>query len=99
MTRATYICGVTPDAAVRARLQDVGPGCPEAAGHAPMPAGYGPWEEVAIRRANARQRQRRCPGCGLWAVWEGGKDVPGWPRTTAVVEAQRELIAAVGAEG
>lgn len=54
--------------------------CPEAANHAPMPDGYMGWHGAAQRRGRAGQRQKRCPGCGLFTLWTGGKEVPGWPR-------------------
>lgn len=75
-----YLCGITPEDAATARLHDPAPECPNAAQHAPMPADYGAWDTIAIRRMNAKQIQKRCGLCGLWLLWTGGRDVPGWPR-------------------
>lgn len=82
-----YLCGLEPVSAAAGPLQpNMAPTCPSAEHHAPMPADYGAWEAVANRRQNAGQRNRRCSGCGLWALWLGGREVPGWPRTMLEVK-------------
>lgn len=52
-----------------------GSDCPNAAEHTPQPAGYLAWHYWAGRMYRAGHRQRRCPGCGLLAIWVG----PGLP--------------------
>lgn len=41
---------------------------PRCADHTPAPPGYLAWHEWA-ERMSATHEQRRCPGCGLFAVW------------------------------
>jgi hypothetical protein len=36
--------------------------------HTPAPLGYLAWHAWAERQARTH-RQRRCPDCGLWAIW------------------------------
>lgn len=43
--------------------------CPNRANHTPMPGGYGSWHDRATELARTHV-QRRCAGCGLWAIWE-----------------------------
>lgn len=45
--------------------------------HTPQPEGYMQWHAWADAMMKAGWRQRRCPQCGLWAIWYGGrKEVP-----------------------
>lgn len=44
------------------------PPCPSAAGHTPSPADYLGWFSWA-ERMNRAHDQRRCEGCGRWAIW------------------------------
>lgn len=87
MTRKTapalYLCGITPDSARTATLATNGQGCEFESSHAPMPAGYLDFHDIADRRLAAGQVSKRCDGCGLFMVWSGGRAVAGWPRTTA----------------
>lgn len=49
---------------------DVDAGCPRAGLHtASGPAGYLQWHEWA-KRMSRTHRQRKCPGCGLYKIWE-----------------------------
>ena len=43
--------------------------CPCADRHTPVPEGYAVWHEWAERHG-VTHRQKRCPGCGLWLIWE-----------------------------
>jgi len=66
---ATHLCfgyepGVTPLAAKPATT-------PECEPHEPSPSGMA-WFEWADRMARNGHRQRKCRGCGLYAVWEPG---------------------------
>jgi hypothetical protein len=36
--------------------------------HTPCPRSYLAWHEWAQKQARSH-RQRKCPTCGLWAVW------------------------------
>lgn len=36
--------------------------------HTPCPQGYLAWHTWAERKAKTH-RQKRCPDCGLWAIW------------------------------
>lgn len=56
------------------------PPCPNAARHTPMPEGYMAWHSVAEDRDKAGQRQEKCLGCGLFAIWKGGRSLAGWPK-------------------
>jgi hypothetical protein len=77
----TYICGGEEFALyTEVPLDHRFDTCPDAARHAPMPAGYMGNSGAAERRIKARQRNKLCPGCDRWVIWTGGKDVPGWPR-------------------
>ena len=44
------------------------PPCPNAAEHTPAPADYLGWFSWA-ERMNRTHDQRRCEGCGRWAIW------------------------------
>ena len=83
---AIWICGGEEHLGFRdCPLDKRGADCPNAADHAPMPEAYGAWHAVATMRTKARQSSKRCPGCGLYRIATGGRDVPGWPRTLADV--------------
>ena len=43
--------------------------------HTPEPAGYREWHEWAAKMAKTHT-QRRCPHCGLWAIWEPCNQAP-----------------------
>jgi len=43
--------------------------CPKGSPHTVIPEGYVDWHEHAEQLAKTHT-QRRCPGCGLWAIWE-----------------------------
>jgi hypothetical protein len=45
------------------------PPCPQQDSHTDSPSGYLSWHEWA-ERMSATHRQRCCPGCGLYAIWE-----------------------------
>ena len=52
-----------------APVPDVESDCPDRDQHTPMPTGYvaaGVWAGQMLARGAV---QRRCPTCGLWAVW------------------------------
>jgi hypothetical protein len=44
--------------------------CPNWAGHTPHPKGDVAHAEWATEQMNQGRVQRKCPGCGLWAIWE-----------------------------
>jgi hypothetical protein len=46
----------------------VEPPCPSQAEHTPCPTGYLAWWSWA-ERMNRTHGQRRCTGCGRWAIW------------------------------
>ena len=46
--------------------------CPQRDGHTPCPTGYVAWHEWAEEMMKTH-RQRKCPGCGLYAIWEPKK--------------------------
>lgn len=43
--------------------------CPEKHLHTPCPEGYLQWHAWAEEKAKTH-KQRRCPGCNLFAIWE-----------------------------
>lgn len=45
------------------------PDCPNADQHTPCPDGYLAWHTWAKAKSRTH-RQRRCPECGLWKIWE-----------------------------
>ena len=69
-TYATYLCfgyqpGVTPLVAKPATT-------PRCEPHEPEPGGYTAFFEWAGWMARNGHTQRRCRGCGLYAIWEPG---------------------------
>lgn len=86
---AVYICGDesafdASDVALDKRFMD----CSHATDHAPFPVAMMGAMEIAHLRMKAGQRQRRCPHCGSYSIWYGGRDVPGWPRTMREVRSR-----------
>lgn len=61
--------------------------CPQWRKHSQRaPAGYIEWHEWAQRMERRGYVNERCPGCGLWKVWErkkGGYD-PSQDRADAI---------------
>lgn len=56
------------------------PSCPNQAEHTPAPSGYLGWWSWA-ERMNRTHGQRRCEGCGRWAIWyprAAGEFAPCW---------------------
>lgn len=54
--------------------------CPNAAEHMPCPDGYLAWWSW-VERMNRTHGQRRCEGCGRWAIWyerAPGEFAPCW---------------------
>lgn len=47
--------------------------CPRESDHTPAPQSYVGRQDWARAMAQQRSVQRRCPGCGLWVVWNGVK--------------------------
>lgn len=43
--------------------------CPDVASHTDVPKTYLGWHEWAAEKAKTH-KQRRCPTCGFWAIWE-----------------------------
>lgn len=43
--------------------------CPHSEDHMPQPQGYIEWHAWAETMTKTH-RQRQCPGCGLYAIWE-----------------------------
>jgi hypothetical protein len=43
--------------------------CPDIEQHTACPSGYLHWHEWAKRMARTH-RQKRCPTCGFWSIWE-----------------------------
>ena len=43
--------------------------CPDRDQHTPTPAGYVDHAEWAARMIARRATQKRCPSCGLYAIW------------------------------
>lgn len=43
--------------------------CPHLEDHTPSPEGYIAWHSWAATMASTH-RQRKCPDCGLYAIWE-----------------------------
>ena len=41
--------------------------------HTPQPTGYVEWHMWAEKKQRTHE-QRRCPGCGLWAIWVKRKE-------------------------
>lgn len=72
MTRKTrdavFICGGDGTVVYPDTTSD----CPERERHTPKPASDLEWEPWASRMTNSHN-PRRCPGCGLWKVWEPKK--------------------------
>lgn len=58
---------------------DAGSDCPNRANHTRMPSGYGSWHDRAEELARTHV-QRRCAGCGLWAIWEPKPSPPAMMR-------------------
>lgn len=50
--------------------------CPQRRKHTKAPTSYLGWHDWAARMTAAGRRQKRCPGCGLWAIWTGGRVLP-----------------------
>lgn len=48
--------------------------CPQRHLHTPCPAAYLEWHEWAEQKKTTH-KQRRCPGCRLWKIWEEKKPV------------------------
>jgi hypothetical protein len=42
--------------------------CPRGDDHTPAPEGYIQWHHWAEAMSKTH-RQRKCPGCGLYAIW------------------------------
>lgn len=59
--------------------------CPNIANHTPTPDGYIEWHDWTERAAKVAE-QKRCDGCGLWAIWEPkpGKRLPKFPESTCL---------------
>lgn len=62
----TALAGRTVDKATRETAERVEV---NRANHTRMPSGYGSWHDRAKELARTHV-QRRCAGCGLWAIWE-----------------------------
>lgn len=43
--------------------------CPHIEDHTPAPEGYIQWHSWA-EKMNKTHKQRKCVGCGLYAIWE-----------------------------
>lgn len=43
--------------------------CPQIEQHTSCPDGYTQWHDWAASMAYKGYRQRRCEGCGLYAIW------------------------------
>lgn len=43
--------------------------CPNIRQHTPMPEGYLAWHSWAARMSKTHT-QKKCPSCGLYAIWE-----------------------------
>lgn len=52
---------------------DPNPDCPQHELHTPQPPGYVEWFEWAAHMNYKGSRQRKCPGCGLYNIWGGGR--------------------------
>lgn len=63
MSEAALICG-GPEPEVRDDS-----GCPRNDEHTPAPRGYIAWHEWAGGQSRLGRRQRKCAGCGRYAVW------------------------------
>lgn len=50
--------------------------CPQRDQHTPAPKGYVAWHEWAARMNYYGWRQRKCPDCGLYTIWSGGRPLP-----------------------
>lgn len=50
-------------------------GCPNFEDHTPCPDGYLGWHEWAEKMGKTH-KQRKCSGCGLYAIWEPKKKGP-----------------------
>lgn len=43
--------------------------CPDIEKHTACPSGYLAWHEWAEKMSKTH-KQKRCPTCGLWTIWE-----------------------------
>ena len=59
-------------------MTTAGPPCPNEDAHTPLPGGYVARQLWAEQKARTH-KQTRCPGCGLFAVWEPLPDAPDLP--------------------
>lgn len=62
------------------RLPAPEPPCPNEAEHTPCPTDYLGWWSW-VERMNRTHGQRKCPGCGRWAIWyprPAGSPAPCW---------------------
>lgn len=67
MTYRLYLCPVDEP------LVDPNPDCPSHELHTPQPRGYINWHDWAASMNYKGSRQRKCPGCGLYNIWGGGR--------------------------
>lgn len=58
-----------PTKRARARVDTKHETCSQAHLHTPAPTGYIQWHEWAEGKSKTH-RQRKCPGCGLYRIWE-----------------------------
>jgi len=65
--------------------------CPERAQHTPEPDGYLQWHAWA-REMGRTHDQRRCPGCGLYAIWVRRSGDAGQPHHDRRRKCSRALI-------
>jgi len=66
---AIYICGLDKREVPDEAPTDGSPACPNIASHTPCPRGYNEWHAWAARMYRTHT-QSRCPGCGLYKIWE-----------------------------
>jgi hypothetical protein len=65
VTLKILICGGS------APVPDTTSTCQNRDQHTPQPTGYVAWHDWAGRMSRAGNSQKRCPGCGLLAIWIG----------------------------
>jgi hypothetical protein len=67
MTYRLYLCGGDRP------FVDPNPDCPQSELHTLAPPGYVEWFEWAGGMNYKGSTQSRCPGCGLYVIWAGGR--------------------------
>jgi hypothetical protein len=68
LTYKIYLCGGDD------RLFDPDPSCSRNELHTPQPRSYVDWFEWAGQMNYKGHAQHKCPGCGRYMIWSGGRE-------------------------